>query len=174
MSTIGASGGNFPSATAGADGVLALLTVLANPKLHKERLDQLLQAETSARSVHDAALQASKNLADDRASVERAHRAVTDLGAKLEQDQALHRERTAAIDNDLKGREAGLLARDQAHEQYVKYTTDAITQKNDELSARETALDARETAVAKREKAADRAEARIAAKLAKIKEFEEA
>jgi chromosome segregation ATPase len=174
MSTIGASGGNFPSATAGADGVMALLTVLANPKLHKERLDQLLQAETSARSVHDAALQASQNLADERAAVQRERKEVDDRSAGLAQDQALHRERTAAIDNDLKGREAGLLAREQQHEHYVKDTTEDLTSQSDNLSVRASALDARETAVSKREKAADRAEARIAAKLAKIKEFEEA
>jgi hypothetical protein len=153
---------------------MALLTVLANPKLHKERLDQLVQAETSARSVHDAALQASQVLADERAAVERAHKAVTDLGAKLEQDQALHRERTAAIDNDLKGRELGLVQREAQNDQWTKDNANAAAELHDHATAQAAALTARETAVAKREKAADRAEARIAAKLAKIKEFEEA
>ena len=51
MSGLAGGGGSFPSATAGADQVFALLALLGDDRKFKQRLTELKQAEDAAQAV---------------------------------------------------------------------------------------------------------------------------
>lgn len=179
MLTLGSS---IPPASASAvDAVYALLAIIADPAVHKERLDALVSAKAEAEAKIDG-------IAKAQASLEAARQQADTAADKAARQQLLATRDQAALvvgQHDLDERERAFQVRqDEAAAQNVARTAELdarMTLMNDheqKLIDRESACTARESEIADKEAATDAAlaeaqasQAQYAAKLAKLKQI---
>jgi len=127
-----------------ADGVYALLTVVADPATHKARLDELIAQENAAKEQ----IAALNEMAADTRRMNTAAQAATIV---------LNKRKTA-----LDEREAALNERAKSLEQHEGKVSAASLQRRENLvAAREVSVQAREQAAARQAEQLDAKHARI-------------
>jgi chromosome segregation ATPase len=153
---------------------MAMLRVLSDPALHRKRLEELLAAEQSAHRVHEAVSAAQTENASKAKALEKRAAEIESWEARYQASAAALQARTAAADSAMNEREVALARKSSDHVNRVRHVEAHLSAREKAVSEKETTLAATARELESRAAQLSKQEKRIAAKLAKIKEFEEA
>ena len=174
MSGLAGGGGSFPSATAGADQVFALLALLGDDRKFKQRLTELKQAEDAAQAVIAEAATLKGEVERAKREVDAARLLVTEEAADLAKRGTAFEAQRGALERvmleretDVNNKIAGYTLERESFDKWRQRTKEDF----DNLKA---ALDKRERQVATVEQAMATLETKVRAKLIKIQEISQA
>jgi DNA repair exonuclease SbcCD ATPase subunit len=174
MSQASFGGSAVPSARASADEIVAMFKVLADPELHGKRLEQLAASEKSAEEARTAAAITQREILEERQALEKRATEIESWEERYRASAAALQARTAAADSAMNEREVALARRGSDHANRVRQVEAQLSAREKAVSEKETVLAATARELESRATQLSKQEKRIAAKLAKIKEFEEA